>query len=107
MQALLLSGFLLSLICGFFIQPILAPNDFLILLFSFALPVIGWYLLKPTLLKNKEAKQSLHELVHFKYNTEIFEALLLKQKLAIDVPATLGITLGNPDAANTIKKHSL
>lgn len=73
-------------------------------LFSFLLPVICWYLLKPIFLTLETNKSQKRELNRFKYDTEIFNSLLPKQKLINKSINGIGITIGNPDAANTIIK---
>jgi protein-disulfide isomerase len=73
-------------------------------LLLFALPVLLWYAAKPNILRLQEAKNTKREYLRIKFNTEIFGALLKKQK-AINLPVDgLGIDLGNPAAANTIIK---
>jgi protein-disulfide isomerase len=59
---------------------------------------------KPYILSLQEAKNTKREYLRIKFNTEIFENLLSKQK-QITVPADgLGITLGNPNAKHTLVK---
>lgn len=71
---------------------------------AFVLPVIGWYLLKPVLIRLQEAKSKSRQLMRLKYDTRIFETLLHKQK-QITISATgLGVTIGNPDAKISIIK---
>jgi len=68
------------------------------------LPVLLWYAVKPHILRLQEAKITRREYLRIKFNAEIFETLLKKQK-AIAVPADgLGIDLGNPSATNTLIK---
>ena len=64
----------------------------------------GWYFLKPLFLKNETAKRTQRELLRLKFNTEIFEALLSKQKRIEYSTEGLGITIGNSNATNTIVK---
>jgi hypothetical protein len=71
---------------------------------SFLLPVIIWYLLKPNLLKAQEAKRTKRQLMRFKYDTQIFSALLLKQKQVVYSSQGLGISIGNANAQHTIVK---
>ncbi len=68
------------------------------------LPVLIWYALKPSILRLQEAKNTKREYLRIKFNVEIFETLLKKQK-AFKIPADgLGIDLGNPEATNTLIK---
>ena len=70
----------------------------------YLLPVFLWYAARPFILRLQEAKNTKREYLRIKFNTEIFETLLKKQK-AITVAADgLGISLGNPGATNTIIK---
>ncbi|HEY5463935.1 MAG TPA: thioredoxin domain-containing protein [Hanamia sp.] len=70
----------------------------------YLLPVLLWYAIKPFVLHQQEAKSTKREYFRIKFNTEIFETLLKKQK-TIDVSTDgLGIDIGNPDATNTIIK---
>ncbi len=71
---------------------------------AFILPIITWYLLKPNLFKAEEGKRNKRELMRIKYNPQIFEALLTKQKRIEKSTEGLGITLGNLKATNTIIK---
>jgi hypothetical protein len=73
-------------------------------LLVFMLPALSWYSIKPYLLKLQQAKTTKREYLRIKFNTEIFETLLKKQK-TISVPVDgLGIDLGNPAATNTLIK---
>jgi hypothetical protein len=65
-------------------------------LISFTTPIITWYLLKPNLVKAQEGKRNKRELLRIKYNPEIFETLLTKQKKIEQSIEGLGIMLGNP-----------
>ena len=79
--------------------PVLIQNIFL-----YILPVLFWYAVRPYLLRLQEAKNIKREYLRIKFNTEIFETLLKKQK-AISISADdLGIDLGNPAATNTLIK---
>ncbi len=70
----------------------------------FLIPVLIWYVIKPFVLKLQESKNTKREYLRIKFNAEIFETLLKKQK-AITLPTDgLGIILGNPAATNTLIK---
>lgn len=82
----------------------LVNTDFIALLTSFLLPVVFWIATKKVYLEAQEAKQYKRELTRLKYNKDIFSTLLLKQNAAAAIHESLGITLGNPNASNTIIK---
>lgn len=68
------------------------------------LPVLFWYVVKPAILKLQQAKNTKREYLRIKFNSQIFDTLLKKQK-AISISADgLGINLGNPNADNTLIK---
>ncbi len=73
-------------------------------LISFTLPIFFWLFTKPFLLKAQNADRYKKELARLKYNPEIFNALLSKQKKLTISTDGLGITIGNPAATNTIIK---
>jgi thiol-disulfide isomerase/thioredoxin len=104
-QALLLSGAFLFLTSSLPIDfSFMAPE----LIGGFAtvylLPVLLWYTAKPFVLQLQEAKNAKRNYLRLKFNTEIFETLLKKQK-QVTVPADgLGIEIGNPNAVNTLIK---
>lgn len=76
-----------------------------IMLPAFIFPVLGWlWLVKPALVKGAEAKSLKRDFLKLKFDQSIFNSLLEKQKAIITEPEGLGITLGNPDAKNTIVK---
>lgn len=104
-QALLLLGGINVLSNNFLIAvPDISPS-FLVSAFSiYLLPVLLWYALKPFVLQQQEAKNTKRDYLRIKFNTEIFETLLKKQK-AITMPTDgLGIDIGNPNATNTLIK---
>jgi len=74
------------------------------LLITFTFPIIAWFLLKPLLQGRQKAKQDYHSLKRLKFNAEIFNSLLQKQKQITVTTDGLGITLGNLDATNTLIK---
>lgn len=105
-QTLLIAEFVTTLSFN-----ILSPSLFILsgsalttLFPSFLLPCILWFLLKPILLQNQEAKRKKRELLKFKYDSRIYHALLPKQKQITEDTTGLGIMIGNPNAANTIIK---
>ncbi len=67
-------------------------------------PVLLWYIVKPYILHLQEAKNTKREYLRIKFNNEIFETLLKKQKQVAISTEGLGIDLGNPNATNTLIK---
>lgn len=104
-QALLVFG-AINVITNNFLYP-LPQLTFLFIahcLLLFLLPGLIWYAVKPFIVRLQEAKNTKREYLRIKFNVEIFETLLKKQK-AITIPADgLGIDLGNPSATNTLIK---
>jgi len=104
-QALLLLG-ATNIIANNFLTP---PSAYSISFLSktvllYLLPVLLWYAVKPYILHLQETKNTKREYLRIKFNTEIFETLLKKQK-AITLPVDgLGIDLGNPGATNMLIK---
>ncbi len=102
-QALLVLGGINVLANSFlFPFPLLSAGNFITVLLLFLLPVLIWYAAKPFILRLQEAKNTKREYLRIKFNSEIFETLLKKQK-EMNIPADgLGIDLGNPSAPNTL-----
>ncbi len=70
----------------------------------YLLPVLLWYAIRPFILRLQESKNTKREYLRIKFNTQIFETLLKKQK-QITIPVSgLGIDIGNPAAMNTLIK---
>jgi uncharacterized membrane protein/protein-disulfide isomerase len=70
----------------------------------FLIPVIGWYGIKPLLIKAKDSDDISAAYKRLQYKPEIFHALLEQQPAIPDGWDKLGITLGPKDAATTIVK---
>jgi thiol-disulfide isomerase/thioredoxin len=104
-QALLLLGGVNIFINNFLSGFAQLPASFLVnAAFIYLLPVLLWFVAKPSILHLQEAKNTKREYLRIKFNQEIFETLLKKQK-AISAPVDgLGIDLGNPGASNTLIK---
>jgi uncharacterized membrane protein len=104
-QALLLLGGV-NVIASGFLLPIqdLQVTVFVKSILLYLIPILIWYVLKPYLLKLQEAKNTKREFLRIKFNTEIFETLLKKQKKISESTDGLGIDLGNPNAKNTLIK---
>jgi thiol-disulfide isomerase/thioredoxin len=63
-----------------------------------------WYTIKPIILYLQKTKTMKKEYLRIKFNTEIFETILKKQKFVTEPIDGLGIDLGNPRATNTLIK---
>jgi thiol-disulfide isomerase/thioredoxin len=70
----------------------------------YLLPILLWYVVKPYILHLQKAKNTKREYLRIKFNTEIFETLLKKQKHISVSTEGLGIDIGNPRANNTLIK---
>jgi thiol-disulfide isomerase/thioredoxin len=104
-QALLILGGI-NVFANGFLLPISQISIKLILtsVLFYLIPVLIWYSIKPYLLRLQEAKNTKNEYLRLKFNTEIFETLLKKQK-QITIPTDgLGINMGNPSATNILVK---
>lgn len=73
-------------------------------LFLFGLPVLVWYTIKPSLQKLQKAKAERREYMRVKFNKDIFDTLLKKQKQLSYTTDDLGIVLGNPNAPHELIK---
>ncbi len=67
-------------------------------------PLTAWYWVKPSLIKAKAEAQYRYSYKRLLYNPEYFNHLLQQQPQAPDGWQSLGITIGNPAAPNTILK---
>ncbi|HVZ97726.1 MAG TPA: vitamin K epoxide reductase family protein [Chitinophagaceae bacterium] len=68
------------------------------------LPIVLWYTVKPILLKAKDEPAYEAAYKRLLYNPETFNSLLQQQPAAPAGYESIGITIGNPDATNTIIK---
>ncbi len=102
-QALLLLGGI-NVIANNFLFPLPQFSVLIIAwcLLLFAFPAIIWDTLKPYVLRLQLAKNTKREYLRIKFNAEIFDTLLKKQKALTLSADGLGIDLGNPKATNTI-----
>ncbi len=88
------------------------PTDFsfiniaalLPLLIAYGLPALLWYTLKPLLQRLYTAKQERRAYHRLKYNPDVFETLLKKQKAIQTTTQGMGILLGDVAAQNTLVK---
>jgi hypothetical protein len=70
----------------------------------YSTPVLVWYAVKPYILKLQESKFTKREHLRIKFNTEVFDSLLKKQKHIPEPPSGLGIDMGNPNAEHLLVK---
>jgi thiol-disulfide isomerase/thioredoxin len=68
------------------------------------LPMVVWYGLKPLFLHAKDYTLYQNAYKRLQYNPDTFHSQLVQQPKAADNWQQLGITVGNPDAENTIIK---
>ena len=104
-QALILLGGI-NIIANNFLYP-LSFYSLLSIVWLFmltVLPIVVWYTIKPYILRLQEAKNIKREYLRIKFNGEIFDTLLKKQKALTLSTDGLGIDIGNPAATNTIIK---
>jgi uncharacterized membrane protein len=104
-QVILLLQFSVALL---FVFPLdfsfITIGSLLTLLIAYGLQGLLWYTLKPLLQRLYTAKQERRAYQRLKFNPDVFEALLHKQKAIQTDPDKLGIQLGNPTAINTLVK---
>lgn len=104
-QALLLTGGVNSLANGIIQKPFTASiGEFLKIVSCFLLPALSWFAIKPYLLQLQQAVTTKREYLRIKFNTEIFDALLKKQKPITMPVANMGINIGKAGATHTLIK---
>jgi uncharacterized membrane protein len=86
------------------LQGLHSPAFYLIPFTLFLLPLVLWHSVKPILLKAKDEPAYQAAYKRLLYNPETFNALLQQQPAAPEGYENIGITIGNPNAANTIIK---
>lgn len=104
-QALLIFGGANVIVTGFLLP--IQDLDALVVVKSallYLVPVLFWYVLKPYLLERQEAKNIKREYLRIKFNPEIFETLLKKQKQITVSTDGIGIDIGNPKGTHTLVK---
>lgn len=82
----------------------ITKGQLLILITSFLLPLFFWVATKKIYQRAQEARRYEKESVRLKYNKDIFNTLLIKQKGITSPLEELGIIIGNPEAKNTLIK---
>ncbi|SDX26913.1 Protein-disulfide isomerase [Hydrobacter penzbergensis] len=104
-QGLLILGTINSLVCG-----LLLTDDSYSFYFIFRevllylLPALIWYISKPYIAELLEGKILRREYLRVKFNTDIYDILLRKQK-QITLPVEgVGIDIGSPHPKNTLIK---
>ena len=104
-QALLILGALNSIVSiSLFSFAPFAIIFFIQSFFLYLLPFAIWFTLKPFILRLQDTKNTKREFLRLKFNIEVFDTLLKKQKQLVVPTDGLGINLGNPAATNTIIK---
>jgi protein-disulfide isomerase len=103
-QALLLGEFLVNSLTTNAFNFDLSTAFHLIpsVLFSFALPILTWSVIKPILLKSTLTKPLKQQLKKFKYNSDLFKQVLHSQPKYGIGDDLMPINLGNPDAETVI-----
>lgn len=104
-QVLLLTGGINAMLGNFlhFNQNI--PLGFLVTtILLYLSPISLWFSIKPFLLRFQQGETLRNEYSRLKFNTEIFDTLLKRQKQISVSTDDLGIDIGNPKATNTIVK---
>lgn len=104
-QAILLLQFVAALVLVF-------PTDFsfvnigafLPLTIAYGMPALLWYTMKPLLQRLYTAKQERRAYHRLKFNPDVFDALLKKQKAMQTSTNGMGIQLGAVDAPNMLVK---
>lgn len=104
-QVLLVAGTLNYFVGNFQPNLVFLPQiNILNTLLCYLGPVLLWFSLKPYLLQLQQAKTTKRQYLRIKFNTEIFETLLKKQK-AISLPKDdIGILLGPINAKSILVK---
>ncbi len=74
------------------------------LIIAYGLPALLWYTLKPLLQRLYTAKQERRAYHRLKFNPDVFDALLKKQKAIQTSTNGMGIHLGDVHAPNTLVK---
>ena len=87
-----------------FLPPDSYREAFLPVAYCLALPIVTWYVIKPVILKAKSEPIYKAAYKRLLYNPDTFNHLLQQQATAPNGYQTIGITVGNPDAENTIIK---
>lgn len=104
-QLLLVVGAVNVLLNGFLIYFYEIPlSVYFSAVIFYLFPILIWYSAKPQLLKTQEAKNTKRAYLRVKFNSEVFDTLLKKQKKIAAPTDGLGIDIGNHEAANQLIK---
>lgn len=80
------------------------PENIPYVLICYAIPLVFWFTVKPFLINLQQAKTTKRQYLRIKFNAEIFETLLKKQK-AVKLPKDgMGIKIGDTNATHTLVK---
>lgn len=104
-QASLLISGVNSIANGFVQSSItLSISKYLTMVSCFLLPALSWFTIKPYWLRLQEAITTKRQYLRIKFNSQIFDTLLNKQKPVTAPTDGLGIDLGKPTAQHTLIK---
>lgn len=103
-QALLITGAVLVFLGGFLQMPVFNYPLLCLFILGFSVPLILWNFAKPRWLAAIAAKKNHTKYLRLKFDVDIFKILLQQQKQITLSTEGLGITIGNPQASNTIVK---
>lgn len=84
--------------------PIMSFSVLFSLLQKLGFVVVSWYIFKPLFVKSKDASHCLSAYKRLQNNPDIFNSLLIQQPQTPDGWQSMGISIGNPQATNTIIK---
>ncbi|MDR1434244.1 vitamin K epoxide reductase family protein [Candidatus Endomicrobiellum devescovinae] len=101
-QLLLIAEFTVSLIFGSFSRLHIIYSDVYLFITCYTLPVVIWFIINPQLLAAQKGISDFKQLQRIKYDSEVFAALLGKQKKITEETSKLGIHIGNPMAKNKL-----
>jgi thiol-disulfide isomerase/thioredoxin len=103
-QSLLLMGGLNTLAGSFLLPFVFSVNILLKTGGCFILPILCWYSVKPYCHQLQQSIATKREYLRIKFNPQVFDALLKKQKAITISVDHLGIDLGKKGAPNSLVK---
>lgn len=104
-QVLLLAGGLNVFINGYALSiTALTTKAIFTIVTLYLLPALVWYIVKPILKKLQHDKDEKRQYLRIKFNYEVFDTLIKKQKKITLPTSDLGIDLGNVEANNLLIK---
>lgn len=103
-QAVLVAQFITVVVGRMYVPVSFGVADVVAVLAAFLVSILILQLLLPAMKEAKENRGNRIRLQRLKHNTQIFEALLVKQKQITEATDGLGITIGNPNATYKLTK---